>query len=80
MRVRCESLLGDADYKAELREVPSMTSRDGTELVLVVYAGTDVELSAPAPVDCLLVQATADEIADLKAAGYDLQPCPNPRS
>ena len=72
MRIRCIPLLGDQVYPAELRDIPSMISRAATDVVLVVYAGVDVELSPPGPDGCELIEASAQELASLKDAGFDL--------
>jgi hypothetical protein len=71
MKLRC-SMLGDGVFTATLVETPSMMSRGATEIVLEIAAGAPVQVGPPDGLGAVVVEATDDEWARLRAAGYEL--------
>jgi hypothetical protein len=72
MKVRCERLLPGQVVPARMAKAPSLLSRSEERDVLELDAGAPVQLDPPTALGTVVVEATPQEWAALRAAGYDL--------
>ena len=73
MKVRCNLLLPGRTLPARLVESPSMVSRTATRTVLEIDAdGAPVQLEPPTALGTEVVEASPEEWARLRDAGFDL--------
>jgi hypothetical protein len=72
MKVRCNLLLPGQTLPARLVLAPSMVSRNATRIVLEIDAGAPVQLEPPTALGTEVVEASPEEWAQLRAAGFDL--------
>jgi hypothetical protein len=72
MKVRCPLLPGEV-FEAVLVEAPSFVSRTETRTVLELVAGAPVQLEPPDASGTEVVEASPEEWASLRAAGFELR-------
>jgi tetratricopeptide (TPR) repeat protein len=72
MKVRCQRLFPGRILLAHLVERESLLGLGVTEWVLEFQAGAPVQVEPPSASGCEVVEATPEEWAALRAAGFDL--------